>query len=313
MKTHNMQNRDRTGETETSTPESPTRRRWRTALLVAGAATGALLAASGIFQPRSDTLPPDAVASVNGDTILKSNYLYFLDLMNRERRTPLDETGRQWVLDRLIEERLLLRRSIELGLPWSDSDISKSMVNAMIDTIVSDADTVVPDDADLQTFFEENRDYFRTGTRLRLQRMAFRGEDARERASAARQKLDRENWQQVAALADPVLPELPATMMPTGKVRDYIGTALTEAALALKPDAISEAIADDGGYSILWLLGVEPGRVPPLENIRPQVLQEYQRRAGEWALREYLEQLRGEAELFIDQGFIDQLDQTDGK
>ena len=281
------------------------------ALLVAGAATGALLAASGILQPRPGTLPPDAVASVNGDIVLKSDYLYFLNLMNRERRTPLDQTGRQRLLDRLIEEKLLLRRSIELGLPWSDSDISKSMVSAMIDTIASDADTVVPDDADLQSFFEENRDYFRMGTRLRLRRMAFRGEDVHARALAARQRLDQESWQQVAALADPVLPELPAMMLPAGKVRDYIGGALTDAALSLKPDAISDILADDGGYSILWLLGMEPGRTPPLADIRHQVLQEYQRRAGEQALREYLEQLRGEAELSIDQAFIDQLDQPD--
>ena len=99
----------------------------RTTLLVLGAIVGALLAASGVLQPSSAALSPNDIASVNGDSIAKSDYLYYLSTLSKDRRSALGVEERQRVLDRLIDEKLLLRRGIDLGLPWSDAAVSKAL------------------------------------------------------------------------------------------------------------------------------------------------------------------------------------------
>jgi parvulin-like peptidyl-prolyl isomerase len=283
-------------------------RKW---LLVAGAAIGALLAASELLRPGLDVLPADAVAGIDGDTISKADYLYFLDSMNKERRSPLDKVARERVLDRLIEEQLLIRRGVEMGLPWSESTVRKALVSTVIDTVIAEASTALPDDNELQEFYSQNLDYFRPAPRLRAQRMAFRGEDAAQRARSAEERLDKESWSSVAAaLSDPVLPELPAALLPASKLRDYLGAELTAEALRLSPGQHSAAIAETGGYSIVGVQGVEAGQAPPLHEIREQVLQEYRRRAEEAALRDYLEQLRAEFSISVDEAFLRELDET---
>ena len=275
---------------------------------MAGAIAGAVLAASGLLQPVTEQLPPGTVARVGTETIHKQDYLHLVNLMAEARRSPMNDGEKRRILDRLIEEKLLIQRGIELGLPWSESGVSKSLVNAMIDTIIAEAGTSVPTDKELENFLRENRDYFQPAPRLRVRQMVFRGENAAGRASLAYRRLQTENWQVVAAnLADRSLPELPGSLLPQSKLRDYLGAELSARAMAIKPGAISEPVATAAGYSLLQVLGHEVAASPTLQQIRKQVLQEYQRRASDRALRDYLDKLREESSVVIDEDFLQQL------
>ena len=276
-----------------------------------GACVGAVLATLGVLEPQ-DNLSDDVIAQINGESLRKSDYLYFLQKISEEKRRPLTAQDRRKVLDRMIEEKLLIDRGLELGLAWSDSKVSKAITSSMIETIVSNAGTVIPDDEALEEFFATNQLYFQPTPRLRVQRMQFRGDHAHQRALEAHRRLAQEKWAEVAnALADPALPRLPQSLLPAAKLRDYIGAALTELSLTMPSNSYSDVQSESSGYSILWLMGLEREKGPVLEDIREQVVQEYQRRASDEALRSYLQRLRAEADLTIDQDFLQQLDHLD--
>jgi hypothetical protein len=143
-----------------------------------------------------------------------------------------------------------------------------------------------------------------------VQRMVFRGADARQRALAAHASLGEQGWQRVAeSMADKDILSLPASMLPVSKLAGYLGPTLTELALNLPIGGYSTPQAEQAGYSILLLVDLQRSEKQPLADVREQVLREFQRRAGDEALREYLDELREAANIGIDETFLERLDQ----
>ena len=88
-------------------------------LLGLGAVAGLIAAALGLLLPDSSSNDPpeqEIVAIVNGDVILRDDYLRLLAGFERDARNPVDDKIRQHVLDRMIEEELLVQRALDLGL-----------------------------------------------------------------------------------------------------------------------------------------------------------------------------------------------------
>jgi parvulin-like peptidyl-prolyl isomerase len=280
-------------------------------LLIIGAFTGAVLAASGLLENSGAGLAQDQVALVNNEPITKSDFLGYLDLLARDKRNPMTAADRRHVLDRVIEEKLLVARGLQIDLPYSDPKVRKTIVNAMIQVAITDVSGEEPTEEQLQDFYQQNLKYFATPDRIALRRMVFRGEGASLRASRATAALPGQSWSQVQeAFADEDILALPGAPLPVSKLRGYLGPSLTQAAMALTPGQVSAVLPDQSGFTILQLLSLEPGTPPPLQSIREQVTREFQRRAGDQALRDYLAQLRSEAELAIDSQFLEQLDEV---
>ena len=67
--------------------------------------------------------------------------------------------------------------------------------------------------------------------------------------------------------------------------------------MALEPGGVSDPARSATGYHVLQLVDREEGRVPLLEEIEKEVRAELRRRAGDVALREYLDELRERADV----------------
>eukprot|EP00481_Brizalina_sp_1-RS-2013_P003034 TRINITY_DN8201_c0_g1_i1.p1 TRINITY_DN8201_c0_g1~~TRINITY_DN8201_c0_g1_i1.p1 ORF type:complete len:110 (+),score=7.49 TRINITY_DN8201_c0_g1_i1:174-503(+) len=91
---------------------------FNTRLLIVGAILGLLLAATGLLnQPVQ--LDKTAAAIVNGKLISKQDYLNYLSLLAKDKRNPLTDNDRRHILNRMIEEQLLVARGIDIGLAES--------------------------------------------------------------------------------------------------------------------------------------------------------------------------------------------------
>lgn len=282
--------------------------------LAIGAICGAALAATGLLEKIGSSLPSELLAHVNESSISKKDYLGYLELLARDKRNPMRDEDRRHVLNRLIEEQLLIAKGLELDLPSSDPTVRKSIINAMIQNIISDSTTEEPESQALDAFYKKNSDYFAKPSRIQVQRMVFRDqskEQSLQRAQQAYQALQKESFTEVKQrLADRDILSLPNTLLPINKLRGYIGPSLTQKALALTPNSYSPPIDDGSGYTILWLLNIQNSEAVPLDTIRDQVAREYQRRQGDQALKAYLAQLRKEADVLIDEGFLENLNRS---
>lgn len=241
--------------------------RW---LLVAGLAAGAAMAGFGLRAPPASALPPDAVARVNQHLILRDAWLRAVAAVASERRTPLTDADQRHILDRLIDEELLIQHGVQLGLVESDARLRSTLVSEVM-AAARPADGA-PTEAQQRAFYEANSDFFAPAGRLRVQA-----------------------WRIADGVRVPFEPAVPDALLPVAKVQAYLGPRLTARALDLAPGETSAPI--DG--VVLHLLEARPAAAPPFENIRDAVSAEMRRRADEDAVRALLERLREDNRVVI--------------
>jgi parvulin-like peptidyl-prolyl isomerase len=277
-------------------------------LLAFGAATGVALAAAGLAGPRRPPrLPADAVARVNGTVIRTEEYQRVVAGLVADRRDGIDAADRRRVVDRLIDEELLVQRGLELGLARNDRKIRSDLTAAVIASIVAQREDVQPSDAELEAFYESHRDFFAQPGRLRVRRIFCRvsapADDAAAQAraqEASRRLRAGEAFGTVqTALGDPEIAPLPDVMLPPAKLLDYLGPTALRTVLTLEDGAVSEPVRAAGGYHVMQVVARQTDGERPLAEIRAEVLAEFHREDGERALRDYLDELRGRADVVI--------------
>jgi hypothetical protein len=283
----------------------PRRSKGRTALLALGAAVGALLIADGLLQ--ATAVDATAVALVNGYPISSQRFTIALRSVSPNPANVVTTEQRRAVLDSLIEEELLLQRGLEIGIADSDSVVRKSLVEAMIQRLVS-APKVAPDEAQLRNFYQQNQAYFTGTAALKVRRMVFRGDDSQARAEAAHAALAAASWNEVAQLhADVDFIALPTSFMPPSKLRNYLGPGMTAQLQTMIVGEFSQPLQQAGSFNILLLVDLQAATVQPFAKVRSLVLREYQRREDDAALRSYLQALRKESDVRIDEAFMARL------
>jgi parvulin-like peptidyl-prolyl isomerase len=278
--------------------------------LVAGIALGAVLAAFGILRTnsvRTGTLPPGAVARVNDELIALDEYQRAVNGLVQDRRSGVDSRQRRMVLDRLIEEELLLQRALELGLAREDRRVRRTLTSAVIESVVAGEDGTQPTDDQLRAFYEQDREFFTSPGQVRVRQIWFKAtapDDmpaALDRAQRAVERLrNGEDFAAIKAeLGDRDIAPLPDALLPAPKLGDYLGPTAIRTVLTLPAGAISDPVRTSTGYQVFALIERSAAEPPPFEQIKPQILAEMRRRAADEALRRYLDDLRRHAEIVV--------------
>lgn len=281
------------------------RARW---LLAAGAAAGIALAASGLVRGAAipgGSLGAGEVARVNGASIRAEELERLVAALEADKRSPLTDADRRRVLDRLIEEELLVQRALEIGLVDSEPGVRKVLVQALVDSIVAEAESEEPEPEALRGFYEEHRDYFTGGERFRVERLVFRaragGAPPGERAREARRALEAQEPADAVRerLADAPVVTLPDTLLPAAKLREYLGPEAVATLLAAPAGSWTEAGEGAAGVQLLRLAERRGGEAFSYEALAPQVAAEWRRQQGDRALRESLDFLRAAADVVV--------------
>ena len=132
-------------------------------LLAAGSVVGILLGVAVTLYERDATtgaLPDGVIALVNGRPIREEDYARAVALVERDKRTEVTGEDRARVLDRLIEEELLIQRGIASGLVDSNRSVRKAITQAMLASIVAESVSVQPAEDELRAFYAENPSLF---------------------------------------------------------------------------------------------------------------------------------------------------------
>jgi parvulin-like peptidyl-prolyl isomerase len=268
------------------------------------------MAAYGILAPSDRPgpgMPPDAIATVNGEVLRRDRYERLLAGFESDSRNPINDEIRRHILDRMIEEELLVQRALGLGLAEVDRRVRANLTSSLIASVVAGAEEREPSLEDLRNFYAEENSFFARPGRYRVEQILFGipygadGEEAGLRARAARDQLDAgEPFDVVAAQhGDEEISPLPDTLLPAMKLREYVGPTALEAVLELDSGQISQPIRSGVGIHLLHLIEMQPSLTPAFEAIESQIRSEYVRRSGDRALRDYLDQLREESDVVI--------------
>ena len=269
--------------------------RLQNSLLIFGLIIGVFLAANSIVQ-ESNLIEDDWVANVGGVQISKEKYYSQLEGLARDKKNPITERDKNYVLERMIEEELLIIRAKELGLFENNQIVRGSIIQQMIKLIISENYLESVEEETLRKFYEQNLGFFSSASRLRLQQIYFSNSsgDSKERSEEAFEYLkEGASYDEVSKMADQSALTIPNSMMNLSKVREYIGPTLMNLARRLEPGEFSVPMEVAGGHKIIYLFDKELSEPEEFDSIQPKILKEYQRRRDDNSLREYLEDLKG--------------------
>lgn len=272
------------------------RDRWGTALLVGGAICGVVLAAVRLVHG-ADAAPldADAVAIVDGRPISRARYERALEAVATDRRGGTLLPGdRRRVLERLVDEELLVGRAIELGLPASDPAVRADLVRSMIEAIEASAAGEAPDEAALRAFHAAEAWRFRGSPRSTIEHAWFsddrEGAEARARAAAASDG---------PLAGDPPPLPLPAGPLAMRTLTQRLGPTAARGVAELEVGATGGPWRARGGWHVARLVARHEGEVAPFEEIAEHVREEHRRVRAEAALRAFLDERREASQVVV--------------
>ena len=265
-------------------------------ILGIGLILGILLAAFAIVE-KNNISDQNWAAKIEDQLIPYERFQIQLEGLAKDKRSPLTNRDKEYVLERMIEEELLIKRAIDLGMLENNPMARGAIVQQMIKNIVTEGSRTEPQENELIEFFQENIGFFTKANRLRVRQIYFSkddfGDEVVEKAKDAFIRLNKgENFEKVALSGSKSALKIPDTLMNLSKVREYIGPSLMREAQLLKPGYSSAPNKVSGGYKIIYLVDREDATQPEYSNIRSTVLSEFLKRRDDQSLRKYLDNLK---------------------
>ena len=273
-------------------------------LLVLGSIVGIAVAVSGIIRttPRdSRALADSAIASVNGAEIPRAEYERAVRAAAARFRPGIEAADkvrlRRRILDRLVDEQLLIQRALDIGLAQRDPRVRTDLSAAMIDLLVArgQVDTKAPEESVLRKFYQDHHALFQPPELIRVERWRFHRRD--EALAAARSLRQSADPPPVSTVHGP--DPLPTGRLPRAKLLDYIGARALRTVLGLEVGGVSEPLKIDAGFQVLRLLERITPAAPAFDAIRDQVTGAYQRQRGDQRLRDFLKRARSQASIEV--------------
>ncbi|TQE74279.1 peptidyl-prolyl cis-trans isomerase [Leptospira noguchii] len=254
-----------------------------------GALFGFLLALIGLLFPEKEILLSDTVAEVNGNYIKKDEYFRTLTAVSSDSKNPITQEARANVLERLIEEELLVQRGLELGFAREDRLIRASIVRAVIQSIISENVSEKPNVLELRSYFFFNRDKFLKTSRYQV--AVYKQSDEVSAVQISKE------LRETGHTRSTNVSYIPNTLLPLRKLLDYLGPDVVSVLENLKSGEVSDPIKSEGKFFVVKVIVLEPGSTPDFESVREEVEASYIQEKGDKNLREYLDRLKTKSKI----------------
>lgn len=272
-------------------------------LLALGAAAGVALAGWQLAGSPGP-LAAEVAAEVNGVEIAAEELARALDSAAADARGSLAEDASARVLGRLVDQELLLQRALELDLPRRDPRLRNEIVTTLVATILDDAASEEPTEAELAAHLALHQERFAAEPRVRALQLFIAvgpGDDvaaaeARARGLAARVH-DAGELLALRSLGDPPPLSLPERLARHEELVAALGPTAARAAFELPAGAVSGPVRSGFGFHVLAVAERAERSEPTLAEVRAQVRADWVRRRGEARLAEVVQELRGGARI----------------
>ena len=256
--------------------------------LILGAVVGLIIAGTGILKKSSidSYLPPNSIARVNDHFISNEAYLSAVNRYQGDSRNIMNDEKKMWVLQRLIEEELLVQRGLSIGLAQSTNEIRGSIVTVLIESITADANAKQPSEEELQEYFKNNKARFLSQINLAVEAWYSNSEISID-SFLLSQKNNSEKKETTIKRFD----SMPRTLLPLVKIREYLGPSIANK-LGDLPINSTTLHKIRGRWYVTKILDKQEPLIPPFETIKNKILNEYRRNLADNYLRTYIENLK---------------------
>ena len=260
-----------------SSPTSPVtggRQSWRNLARVSfsrsvtlasiGAVIGLVMAGFALFTARGTStliVPPEDVALVNQQPIVRSDYQALLRTLYGVAESQATPRQRQRVLDDMIQEELLVQRGLELDVAAFDPDVRSAMVSAVEQSVAADAVSRQPKEADLKAFYDAHQARYANEGVMTLKDLVFPSAEAAATGLRGRDsgKVDGAEYYFAAKI--------------------HLGEPLFDIAQRLSSGGVSAPVALPDGVHVLHMIENRTPVARDFDAARAQVLNDYTQQA----------------------------------
>ena len=268
-----------------------------------------LLLAGSNTQINWQNQPIDTVVLVNQQPVTESALQVARQRSGRFMvDVPVQDRDKQ-LLQRLIDDELILQRAEELGILQADPGIRKLLARSAINTVVRESQALLIKEPELIAFYNDHQAVFQQPQRIKLQAAQF---DDLEMANISRNAvLLGDSLKKTVSLGGGKILPIPVSPLPKHMLIRYLGISLTDLAIELSATQISQPIVQGDNIYLLQVIENQPAILMPFEQVRETVMTELISRQRRDSLATTLEELKQTASIQLNLSLLGQLASTD--
>ena len=215
----------------------------------------------------------------------------------------------QQLLQRLIDDELILQRAEELGILQADPGIRKLLARSAIETVVSKSQALPVTESELVAFYDNHQAVFQQPQRITIQSAQF---DDFETANTTRKAvLLGQSLKKAASSTGAEMLPIPLSPLPKHALIRYLGASLTDLALTLSTMEVSQPIIRGDSVYLLQVFENQLTTLMPLEQVRETAMTELKIRQRRDSLATTLAELKQQASIQFNLALLEQLASTD--
>ena len=199
------------------------------------------------------------------------------------------------VIDNLIEEEILYREALRLGLDANDQIIKRRLAQKLM-FLKQESRGEKLRDEEVLNFYAENKEKYLIPRQFDFTHLFF-AKDSNGSARAAEAERLLKKSQEIRS--DVFFLGKNFTNKSVKELKKDFGALFAQAFTNLEINEWSEPIESTYGSHLVKIIGIQPERMPSLEEIKPRVLIDLDLQKKDSALSEYLNNLKDEYEIII--------------
>lgn len=228
--------------------------------LVLGAAIFALYA---VFDDSPAPVPANRVEVLESDAARLAT-----QFEATWRRAPTGDEL-EALVDNFVKEEVLVREARTFGLDRGDAVVRQRLAQKMTFLLEGVAEPAPPTDTELEAHYDAYPERFRTAPQVAFEQIMLRGLDADATLSALNAGAD------PATLGRASLLPIAIDLAPRVSIDATFGRGFFEAVTALPKGTWAGPVQSGYGPHLVRVRQIEPGTLPPLEEIREDVARDW--------------------------------------
>ena len=254
-----------------------------------------------------------AIAKVNDQYINEDQFLKYAITLGADFKAEEDEELIDLVLERMIEEELLVQRAIELKLHQQDIQVRKVLIEQIIEFILQ-LENLNPSDEQLKQYFINNIGKYSSDVELKIDSIFLKSKS--EGSAMLGSEYDFELHQNELdnvksfietydfSAAKQKFNESGFFIIPNGLIKykdciQYLGPTICNNLKSLNPGTVTEPIFYNNGFYFLKLVEIKKSlaEAKDFSKFREQIIFDYQNYEDDQAFIKYIEFLKSRASI----------------
>lgn len=270
-------------------------------LFVISLIIGILLVAQELFQSKSENKylrKQSAVAMVNDIIISEDQYIKYISTLGVESIEENELELLELVLEKMIEEELLLQKGIELELHKFDIEIRKAIIQQVISSILLQNKNQVSE-KELKKYFEENKNKYQISNLLHFD-LIFSDKNNDQDINLIRNKITNNNFEIIKQqFHQDLFFTVPDRLISYKDCNQLLGKAVCKKIFELSTGDISNPILYEDGFLIIKIKNKIENNIDDEIFIKlyDKILFDYKNSKDDKYFRDYVEYLKENANI----------------